>query len=377
MDKCFHFDLPFSAYWARDPTAQLLPPIRPNRVTSAQSGSEHQQPALQSQVVDLPWEGRPSNSVWTWCLLPGSRGQTACLQSESSSAAKHAQLRISALLPAGALELRSVTFGLRITETKIPDEPPGLRDIEDLVHAGRIKNRNPTHADILGARRQPHHRDCRDGGIFGHFRHCPAPKSMSYRGCAVGKYRKLARRLLKPSQFEARIFGSPFARVGFERISIAGLERVANGLATSRILDHNEAPWLTQSHRWRETSDFDQSFQRPRRQGIGSKPPDITPPDQEITQAQPECLIEWRERVHGCVLPITTAVSKMAISMICSNAPATSPVWPPICRMLNHAMQSHADAASATPIMVAAGPRAMPSIDTPRRVATAARRAVG
>src|SRR5262252_966240 len=377
MDKCFHFDLPFSAYWARDPTAQLLPPIRPNRVTSAQSGSEHQQPALQSQVADPPREGRPSNSVRTWYLPPGSRGQTACLQSESSSAAKHAQLRISALLPAGALELRSVTFGLRITETKIPDKPPGPRDIENLVHAGRIKNRNPTHADILGARRQPHRRDCRDGGIFGHFRHCPAPKSMSDRGCAVGKYRELARRLLKPGQFEARIFGSPFACVGFERVRIAGLEHGTNGLATPRILDHDEAPWLTQSHRWRETSDFDQSFQRAGRQGIGSKPPDITPPDQEITQAQPECFIEWREGVHGCVLHIATAVSKMAISTICSNAPATSPVWPPICRMLTHATKSHADAASTTPIMAAASPRVMPSVNTPRRAATAARRVGG
>src|SRR5712692_7181176 len=120
----------------------------------------------------------------------------------SRSAPQYAGFRTSAPLPSDALEFRPVALGLRGAQAKISDEAPGLRDIENIIHARRIENRNPPHADVLGARRQPHHRYRRDSGIFGRFRHRPASQTVSNAGSAVRKYGELARRFLKPCEFE-------------------------------------------------------------------------------------------------------------------------------------------------------------------------------
>src|ERR1700720_112190 len=196
---------------------------------------------------------------------------------------------------------------------------------------------------------------------------------MSDRCGAVGEHRELARRLFESGQFQRGICGGHFARIGLERIRVARLERVANHLAATGIVDHDEPPRLTQSHRWRETGDFDQSLQCAGGERVGSKPPDIASPNHQVAQAQTKCFIERRKRVHGGFLHTATAGSKTTISTICSTAPRTPRVWPPICRTLNHAMKSEADAARTSPIMVAANPREMPSVNTPRRTATATR----
>src|SRR3989442_233865 len=75
------------------------------------------------------------------------------------SAAQDASLRPPSLSPPRALELRLVALGLRIAEAEIADEAPVVRDIEHAVHARRIEDRDPTHSDALGARREPHHGD--------------------------------------------------------------------------------------------------------------------------------------------------------------------------------------------------------------------------
>src|SRR6266849_365120 len=194
---------------------------------------------------------------------------------------------------------------------------------------------------------------------------------------AVREHGELARRFLKPREFECGISGSLFARIGFERVGVAGLERVADDLAATRIVNDDEPPWLTQSHGRRQTSDLKQSLQRPGRQWIGTKTPDIASPDQKIAQACTECFVEWRKLIHCRVPDVASAVSKMMISMICSSAPSTSPVWPPICRMQSHAMKSPAHVATTRPIIVGASPSAVASVKTPSRTATVVDRRAG
>src|SRR5262249_57626348 len=78
-----------------------------------------------------------------------------------SSPAQQPVAGVASPLPAGAFELGLVALGLGIAEAEIADESPGAWNVEDLVHARRIENRYPTHADALCACREPHHGDRR------------------------------------------------------------------------------------------------------------------------------------------------------------------------------------------------------------------------
>src|SRR5258706_7703692 len=165
--------------------------------------------------------------------------------------------------------------------------------------------------------------------------------------------------------------------MGLKRVGVAGLEYVGAHRAQAGIASHEKPPWKTQPKERRETGDLEQPLQGSGRQRIGTKTPDIASPDQEIAQARTECVIESRKLVHDRVPDIASAVSKMTISMICSSAPSTSPVWPPICRMLSQATKSPAHVARTRPIMVAANPSAVTSTKMPSRTATAADRRAG
>ena len=62
----------------------------------------------------------------------------------------------------------------------------------------------------------------------------------------------------------------------------------------------------------------------------------VAAPDEEVAQARSESVVEGKRYRHGKVLCSAAAVNRIPISLACSSAPSTSPVWPPICRMAIH-----------------------------------------
>src|SRR5258708_6306225 len=95
------------------------------------------------------------------------------------------------------------------------DELRLCRNVEQRSDYFGIEDRNPAHADALGARREPnrmHGGDCR---ILDHFRHGEAAEAVTLFGRAIGEHRQVAWRLLQSGKLET----------GIERRSLGALRR--------------------------------------------------------------------------------------------------------------------------------------------------------
>src|SRR5207253_10307052 len=136
----------------------------------------------------------------------------------------------------------------------------------------------------------------------------------------------------KPRELELGVSGGQFARIGFQRVGIAGPELVEHGLTPAGVVDDHEAPRLTQADRWRKTCYFDQAFKSSRRQRLGAKAPHVTAPDEQIAQAQTKCIAERRHLAQGSdpAFRNDAAASKIRTASPLSSAPCPSQVCPPL-----------------------------------------------
>ena len=172
----------------------------------------------------------------------------------SVSAVQHAGLRASTLFPSGALKLRSVALDLRIAEAEIADETPALRNVENACSCAPDRESKPSPCRC--PRRAPRATSSQIAvtaeysaisGMVRRPRPCPtsvvrSANTANWHGASSS-----------PASLSAAYLRRQLARIGFERVGVAGLEGVANVRAAGGIVDHDEPPRLAQAHRWRET----------------------------------------------------------------------------------------------------------------------------
>src|SRR6516162_1819265 len=321
-------------------------------------------------------------------------------------APNHNRRRSLTLLPARPLQIGDVILGLRKSETEVADELPVGGDIEDGCDGRRLEDRYPPHADAFGARREPDRVDRRHRRVLDHLRHGVTPEAVALRRRRIGEHRQMRRGVVQAGEFEPGIRGRSLLTLRREGSGVAAFEILPNGGATGGIVDNDEPPGLTEPHRGGKTRELDQALQCPTRQRIAPKASNVPAPNEQVAQACAEGIIEihWRAdsgalnpRFHAPSLNAVTkspyracprqctrrvgvgqdhppifaaATSRTMISPICSSAPRTSPVWPPICRTDNHASDPKVTAISAIAQMAAAGPSPTPSATMP--ISTAA-----
>src|SRR5262245_5967298 len=324
----------------------------------------------------------------------------------ASLAANHHRRRSLSPLPARPLQIGNVIFGLRKSKTEVADQLPVRGDIKDGCDGRRVEDRYPPHADAFGASREPDRVDRRHRRILDHLRHGVTSEAVALRGRRIGEHRQMTRGVVQAGELEPGIRGRSLLTLRREGGGVAAFEILANGGATGGIVDNDEPPGLTEPHRGGKTRELDQALQGPTRQRIASKASNVPAPNEQVAQACAEGIIEihWRAdcgaldlRLHAPSLNAVTkspyracsrqctrrvdvgqdhppifaaATSRTIISPICSSAPRTSPVWPPICRTDNHASDAKATAISAIAPTAAAGPSPTPSASMP--ISTAA-----
>ena len=190
------------------------------------------------------------------------------------------------LLPAALFEFGNRVVGLRIAETEIADEFPLRRHVEHRRDRRRIEDRDPAHADALGARGEPDRMHGGDRRILDHFRHGVPAEAVTLRGRAVGEHRKMRRRFFQSGELEPRIEARAVARSARQALAALQTSKLSRIAARARVvLDDDETPRLAQSDRRRQARQLDERFQRASRQRIAAEAPDVAAPDQKIAQA--------------------------------------------------------------------------------------------
>src|ERR1700719_4911448 len=238
-------------------------------------------------------------------------------------------------LPSALLELGNSVIGLRIAETKIADEFPIGRNVEQRCNRRGIEDRDPAHANTLRARGEPDRVHRRHRRIVDHFRHGVAAEAVALGRRAIGEHRQVTGRLLQARELELRVEAGPIAALRGERLRVAGCEILPNGGAGRGVLDDDKAPWLAQAYGRRETGKLDQRFQRAARQRVAPETPDIAAPDEKLAQARAECRIE-ASRALRCAFDLRYRVGAHGRkpSRCCGSHPpqfavvATLPHWP-------------------------------------------------
>src|SRR5262249_34372254 len=321
-------------------------------------------------------------------------------------AANHTRRRSVSPLPARPLEIGDVILSLRKSKTEVADELPVRGDIEDGCDGRRVEDRHPSHADAFGARREPNRVDRRHRRILDHLRHGVTPEAVALRGRAIGEHRQMTWGVVQARELEPGVRGRALLILRREGRGVAAFEILPNGGAMGRVVDDDEPPGLAQPYRGGKTRDVYHALQCPRRQRVASKASNVPPPDEQVAQACAKGIVEihwravsgaldlclhasspntvtkspWRVSSRGSPPraagrrnhpPIfAAATNRTMISPICSSAPRTSPVWPPMCLMHNHAKNTNAAAMSASAQTPAASPSPIPSATMP--ISTAA-----
>src|SRR6266511_103571 len=229
-----------------------------------------------------------------------------------------------ALLPAPARQIGHVILGLGKSKTQISDELPVRGDIEDGCDHRRLEDRYPTHADALGARREPNRVHGGYRRILDHLRHGLTPQPMSLRGRTIGEHRQVTGRIVQPGKLESGIGGGSFGALRGQGVAVAAFEIFPNGCATAGIVDNHEAPGLTQADRRRQARQMDQALQCAGRQRIAPKASNIPPPHEQVAQPRAEAVVEarWLACVrsetlhlrHAPFLKSVTASSRLSTS---------------------------------------------------------------
>jgi hypothetical protein len=187
---------------------------------------------------------------------------------------------------------RHGVVGLRIAEAEIADEFPRGGNVKQRRDRLGVEDRDPAHANTLGARREPDRMHRGHRRIVDHLRHGVAAETVALGRRAVGEHRQVTGRLVQAGKFELRIEAGAVAALRGERLRIAGREILPDGGAPFAVLDDDEAPRLAQADRWREAGKLDQCFQGAARQRVAAEAPDIAAPDQKLAQAGAERRIE-------------------------------------------------------------------------------------
>jgi hypothetical protein len=132
--------------------------------------------------------------------------------------------------------------------------------------------------------------------VFEHLRHCPSPKAMPDIGCLVGENSQLAWGFLQAGQLEFGILLCKFACIRFQRVRIAGPKLFKYGAAAHGVVNDHEPPRLTETDGRREARHFNKAFQCACGQGLGPKAPNVTTPDEKVTQLGTESVVEAHDR---------------------------------------------------------------------------------
>src|SRR6516165_401285 len=214
-------------------------------------------------------------------------------------APNHHRRRSLPLLPARSLQIGDVILGLRKSETEVADELPVRGNIEDGCDGRRVEDRYPSHADALGARREPNRVDGCHRRILDHLRHGVTPEAVALRGRRIGEHRQMTRGVVQARELEPGIRGRALLTLRRERGGVAAFEILSNAEAMGGIVDNDEAPGLAQPHRGGKTRELDQALHCPRRQRLASKASDVAAPDEQVAQACAEGIIEIHRFARG------------------------------------------------------------------------------
>src|SRR5262245_18038511 len=155
------------------------------------------------------------------------------------------------LLPTLSRQIGDVIFRLRKSKTKVSDELPIRRDLEDCSNGGGIKDRYPSHADAVGAGREPNRVDGCHRRILDHLGHGVTSEPVPLEGGAIGEYRELSGCFIQAGKLEPGIGCRSFLTLRRECVGVATLDICPNGCATDRIIDDDETPGFAQSNRGR------------------------------------------------------------------------------------------------------------------------------
>jgi len=188
----------------------------------------------------------------------------------------------------------------RHAEAEIGHQTPACRHIEHARDRDGIQDRDPAHADAIGAGGEPQRLDRSHHRVVQRFRHGLLAEAAAGVGAVVGEHREMDRRLLQPGELQSGIDRLLLAGVAAKRLLVGLGEARHDRRAPLRRDDMHEPPGLAKADRGRVTRDLEQRIDTRRLDGIGSEAPYVAPPQDEIAELAAECRVEGRG--HVCFL---------------------------------------------------------------------------